>query len=332
MQVLALTVGALEDGSTKYRVAQFLPMFEAAGIEVSITPREAIGETTVAAAAAADVVLNQKCLFDRRLARRIRRAARGVVFDFDDAIWTRPGRPHSWLTARRVRRRLTGWLAEVDCVVCANQHLAAYARAHSDSITVLPMALDTTAWRPREEPPSASGRVRIGWTGSPGNLMYLLELDPVLGRLLDQHPEVTLSVYCGEKPALSVPFEFTPYAPGTEAEFVRSLDIGLLPLPDTDHARGKSPIKCIQYLACGVPVVGNLLGGAAEMCRPEFSVNVAGDGGWLPALNQCISDRDGLKRMGKAGRAFVLATHNAEKCGAALMATLRAVANRELKT
>jgi len=61
---------------------------------------------------------------------------------------------------------------------------------------------------------------------------------------------------------------------------MQSLDIGLLPLNDDEYSRGKSPIKAIQYLACGIPVVGNIFGGASEILNAENSIAVNSDQEW----------------------------------------------------
>ncbi|MDP3283223.1 MAG: glycosyltransferase, partial [Desulfobacterales bacterium] len=83
---------------------------------------------------------------------------------------------------------------------------------------------------------------------------------------------------------------------------IRNLDIGLLPLNDDEFYRGKSPIKAIQYIACGAPVVGNIIGATGEILNSENSIAVSGMKEWFDALETLVLRRDLLKSMGIAGR------------------------------
>jgi glycosyltransferase involved in cell wall biosynthesis len=323
MRILAITVGALNEGSTQYRIGQYLPMLEEAGITVDIVHRNEVSSATIDAALNADLVYIQKSLFDIKLQRGLANTGIPMIYDYDDAIWTRPGKPHSFFTGRRVRKRLHFWLHRSQRVLAANHYLANYAEQEGANVEVLPMALDTDVWKPIER--DVADEFVVGWAGSPGTLPYLEALAPALQQALEATPQMRLRVYCGKRPDFGFDFEHVPYAPGTEQDFSPTLDLGLLPLPDTDHARGKSPIKSIQYLACGVPVLGNFVGATAEICRPEFAIPVTGNG-WAAQLAESANEREHLRRMGQAGRAFIEATHSRRACGARLIELFRSLA------
>lgn len=302
MNVLVLTVGDRDTGSTTYRIVQYEPFLREHGIELTYVRRDDIDRTTVARAARCDVLLNQKCVFDASLARRLIAAAPRAIFDVDDAIWTRPGRPHSFFTQMRVNCRLRLWLRRCETVVAANGYLADYARRHSARVRIVGMALDLEQWAPAARASTAGEPVTIGWAGAPGNLRYLEALEPVLCRVLAAQPQARLAVFSGARPALSCPFDYQPFAPGTEAAFTRQLDIGLLPLDDNPHARGKSPIKAIQYLACGVPVVGNVIGATAEIVTPQTGIAVRSPDEWFAALTTLVRDAGRRQSLGQNGR------------------------------
>ena len=313
MHILAIVSRDLEKGSTKFRLAQYLDFLRQRGAEVEFVRRDDIDETTVERARRADVLFNQKCLIRTAVARKIIAASRRVIFDFDDAIYTRPGKPFSWLTQLRVNRRFHLWLRSATVVTTPNEFLAGYARRHSSAVEVVPMALDLTTWRPASRTPSE--RVTIGWAGAPVNVHLLERLDAVLCALLERHPSVRLAVFSGRKPNISCPFDYHPFRPGAESEFVSGLDIGLLPLADEEYARGKSPIKALQYLACGVPVVGNIYGATAEMVSEHTGIAVTSDDGWLPALEQLIRDPERARALGRSGRQLVEESHDMGRVG-----------------
>ncbi|MEW6324605.1 MAG: glycosyltransferase [Nitrospirota bacterium] len=308
MNVLVISSKNVSKGSTQYRIMQYAAFLKEHGVSLEFAVRDHLDSAASRGAGKFDAVLNQKCLMRTSLARSILRHSRRAIFDFDDAIYTRPGKPYGALTALRVKTRLHLWLRRADRVTTANQVLARYARQFNDAVTVIPMALDLDLWAPARK--SDAAEITIGWTGSPATLPYLERLEPVLTAVLRTYPFVKLAVSSGAKPSLGCPFEYHPYRPGAEPEFVRRLDIGLLPLPDEEYARGKSPIKALQYLACGVPAVGNVIGAAAEILDATNSIAVSSEQDWIGALERLIHDRDLIQSLGQAGRRFVERHHD----------------------
>ena len=316
MKMLVLTKADLETGSTKYRVAQyadFLRTNKTNEVELDFVRRRDIDRSLIPKVRQYDVVLNQRCLFRTSLAREIIANSYRVVFDFDDAIYTRTDKPRpvlSRLTLLRKRRRLHLWLRRANVVTAANNSLAEYGRRYSTDVVVIPMAIDLDTWAPH-------GRDRrdtftIGWAGSPVNVRSIERLAPVLAEVLKRHPSVRLAIFSGRKPRLDCPFEYHPFYPGVEPKFVQNLDVGLLPLSGDEYSRGKSPIKAIQYLACGVPVVGNVIGATAEILNDDNSIGVSSVEDWICALETLIRNRKLVESMGRAGREFVLKHHNAK--------------------
>lgn len=300
MRILAIVSRDLEKGSTKFRLAQYLDYLRYRGVEVEFVRRDEIDEATIERARRADVLFNQKCLIRTSMASKLIAASRRVIFDFDDAIYTRPGKPFSWLTQLKVNRRFHLWLRNATVVTTPNEYLAGYARRYSSVVEIVPMALDLDTWIP--VPKTEQSSVIVGWAGAPVNVHLLEHLDPVLSVLQREFPQMHLSVFSGKKPHLNCPFDYQPFRPGYEPEFIRNLDIGLLPLMDEEYTFGKSPIKSLQYLACAVPVVGNVLGATGEILNSQNSVAITSEVGWRQGLAKLI-ENNGLRRsMGQAGR------------------------------
>lgn len=308
MNVLAIISRDMEKGSTKYRLVQYLDFLSKKGINIKFINRKTVDASIIKKAQQADLVFNQKCLFKTSVARKLIAKSQRTIFDFDDAIYTRPGKPHFWATSYRVKRRLHLWLKCADIVTTSNHFLAGYARKYSDSVKVIPMALDTDIWKPRNR--IHRDEIIMGWAGAPVNVSLIEKLGPVLAHLLKKYPFLKLAIFSGRKPKLSCPFEYHPFIPGGEPEFVKNLDIGLLPLDDEEYTKGKSPIKAIQYLACGVPVVGNVIGATAEILNDRNSIAVSNEKEWLYALEKLIINRDLAISMGRIGHNLIEKNHN----------------------
>ncbi len=321
MKILAITIGDRETGSSKYRLFQYEDILQRGGIEFEYIERGDLDRDIVKKAEQADLVYNQKCLIRTALARKIAAVARRVAFDVDDAIWTRPHKSYSLITQVKVERRFQVWLKHGRPLIAANEYLADYVRAHGGEVTIIPNALDLSVWYPR--PRAERDTIHLGWAGAPCNVKYLEGIEPALALVLSRFPEVRLKVYGGQRPSLSIPHEHTPFSLGTEQAFMTGIDIGLLPLEDDEYLNGKSSIKAIQYLACGIPVVGNVYGGTAEIVNAGNGIAVYDQDEWVGALTALIEDEKYRARLGQGGLASARAKHDRDKVGERLLAILR---------
>jgi glycosyltransferase involved in cell wall biosynthesis len=308
MKALVLTVGDAHVASTQYRFGQFSESLRDAGVEMVMLP--ASGFTDWKLAATMDIVVVQKRLMRASWVSQLRKNARRLVFDTDDAIWHPHGKPHSWWTRLRTMRRLKAICGAADLCTVPNDHLAAFLRPLARRVEVIPMALDESQWFPASC--RRPGPLRIGWAGAPPNLTYLARLGEVLADIRREHPQTEVHVYCGQRPDFGSGVRFThiPFAPGTEAEAVRNFDIGLLPLPDDDFAAGKSPIKALQYAACAVPCIASPVGATRETVRDgETGLTAASPAEWARAIATLADDEPLRRRLGEHARSDFLAHH-----------------------
>ena len=298
MKVLVITIGDLNTGSTKFRIVQYAPFLEEQGLKLDFVSQKDLNRDHLKSIPQYDVVINQKSLLKTSVAKEIIAKSRKLIFDFDDALYTRPGKPYSWTTQWRVNHRLKTWLKGSHVVTTANQYLQDFANRYTKNVHVLPMTLDLGVWRLG----FPSTNFTIGWAGAPVNLHHLERLQPILQEVMKKHPSIKLAIYSGQKPQLNIPFDYIPFTPGSEHKFIQGLDVGLLPLTDEEFSKGKSPIKAIQYISCGVPVIGNIFGATEEILNERNSIRVDKDSEWYSGLDYMITHPDHAKELGIAGR------------------------------
>jgi glycosyltransferase involved in cell wall biosynthesis len=111
--------------------------------------------------------------------------------------------------------------------------------------------------------------------------------------------------------------------PGNEPATVASFDIGLLPLPNDPFVRGKSPIKGLQYCACGVAVVANPVGATCELLFNGInSLWVTGEHTWVTTLSRLIGDANLRRQLAANARIFFEQHHDMPIVFAQLRAAL----------
>ena len=317
--------------SSRYRIYQFVPYLEAGGVSVTIRPlfglfyfrllawrpsvwrRIAIWLYVMArfirrcfdlfASGKADLVVIEGQLFPYLppLAERILARWQKFVIEFDDAIYLTPGHAEKIPVLLRLS---TG-------VIVGNPTLAAYAAPHSPNVHVVPTVVDTDRFSPRSTSPfptlgMTDGLLTIGWIGLAYNASYLEWLRPVFLRLQNEF-NLRLLVISSQPPTLDgVNVLFRPWSYETEVDDLRACEIGVMPLPDNEWARGKCGLKLLQYMAVGLASVATPLGVNRDIVSDGVNGYLAVTlEQWYAQLNRLCRDSSLRAGMGEAARKTV---------------------------
>ncbi|HET8646999.1 MAG TPA: glycosyltransferase family 4 protein, partial [Vicinamibacteria bacterium] len=236
---------------------------------------------------------------DRRLS-----GGRPVVFDFDDAIYLATASPtNAWAAALRSPRKTDRLCREARHVTVGNEHLAQYARSRARAVTVIPPTIDTDLYVVRES--AAKARPVVGWTGSLTTLPHLAALAPALARLA-RETGCEVEVIGGELELPGVPVRCRPWRAANEVDDLRSFDVGLMPLPDDEWARGKCGMKALQYMALGIPPVVSPVGVNATLVRDGVNgFHARTEDEWVDRVGLLLRDADLRARLGGEARRTV---------------------------
>jgi glycosyltransferase involved in cell wall biosynthesis len=293
--------------STRYRVLQYIPWLERNGASVTtavIPPGVFARLRLFREAAACDVVVLQKRLMAPWFVARLRRNARRLVYDFDDAVLF--GSPSKGGTPSATRaRRFRATVGAADAVIAGNDYLRELAAPHARRIVVIPTAVDPPKYEAAAAARTrADGIVKLGWIGGTATVAYLDLVRDALETIGASHECARLKLVSDVFPKLqSLPVEKKLWAEADEAADVADFDIGLAPLTDDPWARGKCGLKTLQYMAASKPVVCSPVGVHREMVRHGVSgFWAAGRREWIEALARLIGSPEERERMGAAGR------------------------------
>jgi glycosyltransferase involved in cell wall biosynthesis len=153
----------------------------------------------------------------------------------------------------------------------------------------------------------------VGWIGSPSTAPYLSELIAPLSAL-GKECAVKLVVVGGKAPAIqNVDVIEYGWHEHTELDMINSFDIGVMPLPNDDWARGKCAFKLIQYMACGVPVIASPVGANVDLVNAECGLLASTSLEWFNALRQLRDQPEKRNLIGKAGRLRVVENYSLQK-------------------
>ena len=115
--------------------------------------------------------------------------------------------------------------------------------------------------------------------------------------------------------------------PEAEAEWLGSIDIGIMPLEDDDWSRGKCAFKLLQYMAAGVPTVSSPVGMNAEVIVDGVNGLLAEtESEWSEKLLALAEDADLRKKLGASGRRTVEEEYSLGVCLGRLEGILESVA------
>lgn len=305
MRVIALVESA-DHVCCRYRLRAFVDEFRAAGHALELVPLPSGVWDRLRALASvgrADAVILQRKLLPRWQLALLRRQARRLIFDFDDAVFLRDSYATAGPHDARRRRRFAATVAAADAVVAGNAWLADHARAAgARTIRVIPTCVEPATY-PRDAH-EAAGDVRLVWVGSASTLQGLERVRNLFDAIGAALPGARLKLIADRSAAFGrLPVDAVAWSAGTETAEIAAADIGVAWVPDDDWSRGKCGLKVLQYMAAGLPVVANPVGVHRELVRDgETGFLATTPAEWVDAIRRLAADADLRRRMGVLAR------------------------------
>jgi glycosyltransferase involved in cell wall biosynthesis len=316
MKVLFLIQG-FSVAASRYRVLQYLPYLESKGVEttVSLYPRSLKENFQFFSDLPQyDIVFLQRKRFNQPRLGMLRRRAKKIVYDLDDAVMYRNSRAKDPVSSTR-RRRFVQMIKNSDFVIAGNEFLKREVLPFNPNVEVIPTAIDQERYHLKTYP-SQKKEVTLGWIGDHGSIHYLEKMRPIFERIGRKYPHVELKIVCDtffDCDQMKVIKK--NWSSEEEVVDLQGFDIGLMPLVDDPWSWGKCGLKIIQYQGVGVPVVCTPVGINRDLVEDHVNGFYAkGPEDWEEKLSLLIENPTLREQMGREGRRRVLENYTRQSC------------------
>ena len=237
-----------------------------------------------------------------------------LIFDFDDAIWhfdvSEANKKMGWM---KNPGKTGNIISRVDLVFAGNEYLAEFARHYNDHVVVIPTTIDTDEYK--AVPFRDSKPVCIGWSGSITTIRHFEMAVPVLKKLKQRFGDDVCFKVIGDGTYRNAELgiQGIPWRKETEISELAGIDIGIMPLPDDEWAKGKCGLKGLQYMALSIATVMSPVGVNSEIIRDgENGMLADSEDEWVEKLSLLIKNSVLRRRLGEAGRATTVEQYSVE--------------------
>lgn len=245
--------------------------------------------------------------------RRMNTPWRKTVYENDDDVWhidrSNPAY-ETYAEGGDISEAVKRYCDTACLITVTTVHLAELHREMCGDrvpVTVLPNYIPE--WVLGLEHDDRQGHPRIGWAGGSSHKRDLQAPGDAVRRFMQRFPSWHAWVNGVDfRKELKVPIDRSFHVPWLPIVirpklYYRAIDfdIGLAPLEDTPFTRSKSPIKALEYMARGIPVIASDVEPYRKFIR--HGVNgflVKRDHEWLKYLSELAADDELRAKMGAA--------------------------------
>ncbi len=240
--------------------------------------------------------------------KKLKEKGAKIILDFDDAIWVpdvSPGNKNlQWLKNPSKTAKI---IQMSELVIVGNSFLAEYASGFNKNVKIIPSTLETDIFK-RQNVNKNPDRICIGWIGSRTTMKHFCLAVPFLQQLIERFPDnINIKLISDIKyPGSEIEVNFCKWNKDLETADLSEIDIGIMPLPDDEWARGKCGFKGLQYMSIGIPAVMSPVGVNTEIIQDGVNGYLAAtESEWIEKLSALIESPELRERIGQNGRKTV---------------------------
>ena len=192
------------------------------------------------------------------------------IVDYDDAIFHNYDQSSNPFFKFFLKKKIDKVMRYSEVVIAGNSYLAERAeRAGAKQIKIIPTVIDLNRYLITEK--QSSFPFIVGWIGTKSTFeKHLAPCKDWMMKILAENPDMELHIVgIPEDQGWGNHVKWIPWKEDTEVLEIAKMDIGIMPLQDSDWEKGKCAYKLIQYGACGIPGIASDVGMNREVTLPN---------------------------------------------------------------
>lgn len=252
----------------------------------------------------ADLLLIQKELPSKLILYLLNLTNKKIIYDFDDAVYIRHlSHNLTYKKSSKLLGRFRYICKCADLVIAGNEILEKKSiELGAKKTAVIPTAVPI----PEKINKKFKDQIYIGWIGQKTNLPYLESLEPIFIKLHKNNFNYQLIVMSDKEPKFKKfkKFTFALWSVKNERDFLSTIDIGIMPLPNNEFTRGKCAYKALQYMSFKVPVIASDVG-INKKWIAKSGLIAKDQSSFYRAIKKLISDSELRNQMGNYGYTII---------------------------
>ena len=236
--------------------------------------------------------------FEKQFAKKAK-----LIFDFDDSIWIQNiSVANKMFAFFKNADKTKDIISKADLIFAGNKYLAGFAKQFNPNVVIVPTTIDTDLYKPVSK--IAKEKVCIGWSGSVTTIEHMETKMKALKAIKNKFGDKVYFKIVGDGNYYSEDLQTKglPWKKETEIADMSEFDIGIMPLPDTEWAKGKCGLKGLQYMALGIPTIMSPVGVNTEIITDGVNGFLADDDEeWVEKIGRLINSVELRNKLGDAG-------------------------------
>ncbi len=247
--------------------------------------------------------------------KKFGRSRAKMIFDFDDSIWMQNvSEANKKFAVLKDAGKTSKIISCSDLIFAGNHYLSDYAKKFNPHVVIIPTTIDTDEYqRPTSLQPNS--QIVIGWSGSVTTIQHFNFAVPFLRMIKQKYGNRVAFKVIGDGNYKNEELEIKglPWRKEDEVREISSMDIGIMPLPDDEWAKGKCGLKGLQYMSLEVATIMSPVGVNSEIIQDGengFLASTAEE--WFQCISKLIEDESLRKRLGENARKTVVEKYSFE--------------------
>lgn len=222
------------------------------------------------------------------------------VVDYDDAIFHNYNESNNFLIKLFLSNKIDAVIKNAAFVITGSPYLTSYVSQFNANYVEIPTSVSKFVYC-RNPSKNINAIFTIGWIGSSTTSVNVLKLIPVFEKLSNKI-DFQLNLI-GFNENLSKQFNhlnvnFINWDSKTEIEEINKFDVGIMPLENTSFNQGKCGFKLVQYMGCSLPTIASPLEANVKINRNRKNLFAITNEDWLGAIEKVYTNQLYFREVG----------------------------------